>query len=60
MFNRQAGNVRLDQINDLLRCRGSACIVGNPHNHHYTNLALIHGHCHDFVQALAVLLTAAA
>ena len=33
---------------------------GNHHNHHYTNLSLIHGHCHDFVHRSQVLLTTAA
>ena len=33
---------------------------GNHHNHHYTNLALIHGHCHDFVHRSKVLMTTAA
>lgn len=33
---------------------------GNHHNHHYQNLALIHGHCHDFVHRSMVLVTAAA
>ena len=32
---------------------------GNHHNHHYLNLALIHGHCHDFVHRSQVLMTAA-
>lgn len=32
---------------------------GNHHNHHYTNLALIHGHCHDFVHGSKVLMTTA-
>jgi RNA-directed DNA polymerase len=33
---------------------------GNHHNHHYLNLALIHGHCHDFAHRSKVLLTTAA
>ena len=33
---------------------------GNHHNHHYLNLALIHGHCHDFVHRSKVLMTTAA
>ena len=32
---------------------------GNHHNHHYQNLALTHGHCHDFVHRSQVLMTAA-
>jgi len=32
---------------------------GNHNNHHYLNLALIHGHCHDFVHRSKVLGTAA-
>lgn len=33
---------------------------GNHNNHHYQNLALIHGHCHDFVHSSKVLVTTAA
>jgi RNA-directed DNA polymerase len=32
---------------------------GNHNNHHYLNLALIHGHCHDFVHRSKVLVTTA-
>jgi len=32
---------------------------GNHHNHHYKNLALLHGHCHDFVHRSQVLMTTA-
>ena len=33
---------------------------GNHHNHHYLNLALLHGHCHDFAHRSPVLMTTAA
>lgn len=33
---------------------------GTPHNHHYQNLALMHGHCHDFVHRSLVSLTTTA
>jgi RNA-directed DNA polymerase len=33
---------------------------GNHHNHHYHNLALLHGHCHDFVHHSSVPMTTAA
>lgn len=32
----------------------------NHNNHHYKNLALLHGHCHDFVHRSSVLMTTAA
>jgi len=33
---------------------------GNHNNHHYLNLALLHGHCHDFAHRSKVLMTTAA
>ena len=33
---------------------------GNHNNHHYQNLALLHGHCHDFVHRSLVSLTTTA
>jgi RNA-directed DNA polymerase len=30
---------------------------GNRNNHHYQNLALLHGHCHDFVHRSSVSVT---
>jgi RNA-directed DNA polymerase len=32
---------------------------GNHNNHHYQNLALLHGHCHDSVHRSSILMTAA-
>jgi RNA-directed DNA polymerase len=33
---------------------------GNHNNHHYQNLALAHGHCHDFVHRSPVSVTSTA